>query len=260
MGDEIILGVITMSMLMVILSMVVLIAIINYKRKQEKFLQEKKLMREDFSKQLMQSQIEVQEATFADLGKELHDNVGQLLGSTKMLLGITKRSWPDYPGVLQSADESLTKAIQELRALSKTLNKEWLEQFSFIDNLNTETHRLNAYNYINISFSHTEALPLKTEEQIILFRIVQEAIQNAIKHARSKNIIIQIIEQPHLLTIIVTNDGAGFDTATTSLNGVGIMNMKHRAKLLGGSIGWQSSLEDGTTVTIKLPISQKHEN
>ena len=101
-------------------------------------------MQQEFQQQLLQSQVEVQEHTFEQIGKELHDNVGQLLGSTRMLLGITERSLQQVPPTLSSANETLSKAIQEIRTLSKILNKEWLEQFSFQENLQAEIQRINS--------------------------------------------------------------------------------------------------------------------
>ena len=82
------------------------------------------------------------------------------------------------------------KAINEVRSLSKSLDKEWLQQFDFINNLQTEVNRINAAKTLQIYFSHPEKLLLQPEEQIILFRIVQEAIQNSVKHSQAQQIDI----------------------------------------------------------------------
>ncbi len=210
-------------------------------------------MNEAFEKQLMRSQIEVQEATLSVLGKELHDNVGQLLSSTKMLLGVTERKLENPPDTLLIADETLGKAIQELRSLSKSLDKEWLEQFNFIDNLAAEASRINTSGDLSISFSHPAFLPLNAEKQIILFRIVQEAIQNALKHAHAKTIHITVAEISEALIITIADDGQGFNIKNHKFNGVGISNIRNRTALLGGTAQWDSS-ETGTTILIQLPI------
>ena len=103
-------------------------------------------MKAKYEQELLQSKLETQEQTFQQIGKELHDNVGQLLSTSRMLLGLTERSLPNPPDTLLTANATLGEAISELRSLSKSLDKEWLEQFSFTDNLQTEISRINAGN------------------------------------------------------------------------------------------------------------------
>lgn len=211
------------------------------------------MMKKTFEDALLRSQIEVQEATFSALGQELHDNIGQLLSSTKMLLAITQRNMTSKPETLTIAEETLGKAINELRSLSKSLDKEWLEQFDLIDNLTTEIKRINAGLILEIHFSHHGKLPLKAEEQIILFRIIQEALQNAIKHSEAKNIRIEVETQVENITVNITDDGKGFELISN--DGLGMHNMKHRTKLLGGNITWNTSI-NGSSITIQLPVKE----
>ena len=224
-----------------------------YNERKNKHLEEKRIMTSEFDKQLMQSQLETQEETLSQLSKELHDNIGQLLNSTKLLIGVTQRSLSNPPDTLNTADQTLAKAIQELRSLSKSLNKEWLEQFNFIDNLEAETARINSARSLHIYLSRPDSLPLKSNEQIILFRIVQEALQNALKHANAKNIYITIKNKAALLTIHITDDGSGFDEG--ALQGLGILNIRHRTQLLGGTVQWQPAESGGTRVIIQLPVN-----
>lgn len=225
--------------------------ILSYQNRNLAFKKEKEIMQIQFEQTLFQSQVEVQEATYSILAKELHDNVGQLLSSSKMLLGITQRNPRASPETLTLAEETLGKAITELRALSKSLDKEWLEQFDLIENLTTEINRINAGKMLSIDFSHSGKLPLTSEKQIILFRIIQEGLQNIIKHAQAKNINLEIKTGDLNLSVHIHDDGKGF--SEISGNGLGIRNMKHRAKLLGGTITW-SQPETGSSVTIEIPI------
>lgn len=213
-------------------------------------------MASEFESQLLQSRMETQEETFATLGKELHDNVGQLLNSAKLLIGVTQRKLTDAPDTLAIADETLGTAINELRSLSKSLNKEWLEQFNFIDNLQAEIKRINATDHLQIHFTHTAPLSLKSDEQIILFRIVQEALQNAIKHAQATNINIILKEEANSLYLIIEDDGKGFAEKEKAQSGVGLLNMQHRTKLLGGTIEWKSA-GNGASVIICLPVKNE---
>jgi signal transduction histidine kinase len=222
-----------------------------YNEKKKKHILEKQKMQHDFTNQLLQSQIETQEETFSALSKELHDNIGQLLNSTKLLIGVTQRTLAEPPDTLRIAGETVGTAIQELRALSKSLSKEWLQQFDFMQNLENEGKRINAADSMRIHFVPEKSIPFKRDEQIILFRIVQEALQNTIKHAKAKNVYIDISRTGDVFTIGIRDDGKGFQQGSS--NGVGMMNMQQRTKLLGGTIAWQAT-GNGTNVLIELPL------
>lgn len=251
--EEIFPAIITVSLVVLILSLGIVLAIVNYKRKQEVYFREKKTMQEEFQKQLLQSQVEVQEATLTVLARELHDNVCQLLSSSKMLLGVAQMNSSPVNETIKTADETIGQAINELRTLSKSLDKEWLERFDLVQNLSNEVARINAGQIIMARFSHTGKLALVAEQQIILFRIIQEAMQNAIKHADAKNINIEVVSTSLEILVLIMDDGKGFDKALDG--GFGMQNMKHRTKLLGGNIIWEPA-NPGSTVKIELPIKE----
>lgn len=249
-------AIIIISSIFTLVSAFVIAYVLYFNKRKAKHLEEKDSMTKEFQQQLFQSQIEVQEQTFQQIGKELHDNVGQLLSTSRMLLGLTERNLSNPPDTLLTANATLGQAISELRSLSKSLDKEWLEQFSFTDNLQTEVSRINSGNGVLAEFMTVDSLPLASDEQIILFRIVQEAIQNAIKHGQPKNMLIQIKQEENNFCITISDDGTGFTPRETG-NGMGMSNMKHRTSLLGGSITWNSIPEQGTTVCIFLPLKKE---
>ncbi len=242
------------SSILLLITLFIVMLVMAYLKRDLKFLKEKETMEADFEKQLLQSQLETQEETLNQLSTEIHDNVGQLLNSTKLLIGITQRSLSESPETLQMADETLGKAIQELRSLSKALNREWLQQFNFIENLEGEINRINAVKSLEIQLFRPADISLKAEAQIILFRIVQEILQNSMKHAQAKNIEINIKEDNEILSINIADDGIGFDEVNT-LKSVGTLNIKHRTHLLGGTVRWESSPGSGTSVNIQLPVN-----
>ncbi len=217
-------------------------------------MEEKEKMNSEFEMQLIQSQLETREETMNLLSEELHDNIGQLLNSTKLLIGVAQRSLESPPETLITANDTLAKAIQELRSLSKSLNKEWLEQFRFMDNLEVEINRLNAAKVLQLHLNGPASLPLPSNQQIILFRIVQEVLQNALKHARAENIFVNIISQTNSLIIDIRDDGIGWEDGNAR-NGVGMINIRHRTGLLGGLVSWHSTANKGTRVTIQIPLN-----
>jgi signal transduction histidine kinase len=179
------------------------------------------------------------------------------VSSAKMLVGVAERKLPDVGDSLHQADLSLSKAVHELRLLSKSLNSEWLEQFNFLENLETEANRINSSGEITMTVVHDGALQLAKDRQLIVFRIVQEAFQNSLKHGRPSLINIHVKQQEDKLFITVEDNGKGFDTKDTSKQGFGMTSMKHRALLMGGEVHWRAD-NNGTRVTIEIPHG--HEN
>lgn len=233
--------------------------VLKYQRRALSFVKEKELIQSKFEQTLLQSQIEVQEATFSLLGKELHDNIGQLLSTAKMLLGIAELNLVHPPDTLVTANATVGKAINELRALSKSLNKEWLEKFDLIGNLTAEVARINAAAVVKTSLVCADELSMEADKQIVLFRIIQEAMQNALKHAAAGHININISQSNREIIAIVQDDGTGFSSEGET-GGVGMINMVNRARQLGGKVEWQSNGE-GSVVTITIPLkTELHED
>jgi signal transduction histidine kinase len=239
--------------LLVAIGIIVLFLI--YQKKQLQFILDKQELSNHFQKELLTTRIEAQEETLNQLSRELHDNVGQLLSSSKLLIGVTRRALKGPMEELQLAEETIAKAITELRAMSKSLNKDWLEKFDFIENLDAEARRLNATKEFEITFQHPEIINLPSDRQLVLFRIVQEAFQNSLKHGKANWVNILADQKDSNLRVQIQDNGKGFDISNTSRQGVGMINIKNRAQMLGGSAKWQSG-ETGTAVIIQIPLQE----
>jgi signal transduction histidine kinase len=240
----------------IVLLAISFLGIFIYSRnRQNQLVIRQRLMQEEFEKQLMKVQIEVQEYTSAALSQELHDHIGQLLSSTKILINLSGRSMAEPPDTLKVAETTLAQAIQDLRALAKSLNNDWLSQFNLIENLETEKARINASRTIDLKLEHSGTrLAIQPDVQMMLFRVIQEAIQNCIKHAEANVIVVEIRSEETLLNVTVTDNGRGFRPDDRKPTGVGLMNMQHRTRLIGGRISWHSPPEGGTEVRICLPV------
>ena len=208
-----------------------------------------------FKEELLLAQLETQEYSFNQISQELHDNIGQLLSSTKLLLNIATMKMENVPDTIKTAEQTVGKAIQDLRSLSKSLDKEWLHQFNLIENLEAEKNRINAARTIEVQLiSQYEKLPLEPEAQVMLFRVVQEALQNSIKYASPKHIIIQIKNTDHHFELSIENDGNGFDIKSSKKESSGLRNMEQRTHLLGGTIEWKLVEAKGTVILINIPV------
>jgi len=241
-----------------ILSGIVIFVLLFYQKKRFAHRYQMEEMKHRMEQELLRTQLETQENTFRQVSDELHDNVGQLLSSAKILLAVTERKITDPPESLGTAADTLSRAMQELRALSKSLNKEWLQRFNLVDNLRAEADRINMSRSIVVDVRADEQqLPVPAEAQVMLFRIVQEALQNCLKHAGASSVNVHINSDEDKITILVRDNGKGFAPEDGRPAGLGLLNMRHRTLLLGGDIQWQAAPGQGTMVTICLPIQRQ---
>jgi signal transduction histidine kinase len=227
--------------------------VLYFSKRKNKFYQEKKEMEALFAHELLKIQFETREEALNQMGEELHDHIGQLLSSTKLLLGITERNLHQPPDTLFTAQETLGQAIQDIRALSRSLNREWIEQFNLIENLEIEAARINATMAIGVTLNYASRwLWPDANTQIVLFRIIQEALQNIIKHAEANQVHIEIKTEPDF-QVHITDNGKGFDIEKAAGAGSGLLNIRRRAQLIGGNVKFVSSPHNGCQVIISLP-------
>lgn len=250
---ELITGVIvaTIVFLFIAFFILALLAYINHRKKA--FIQEKQILHDSFSKTLLQSQLEIQEQTFNQISEEIHDNVGQILSLAKVQVNIMNESGEMNREMLNEVKEYISKALTDLRDIAKSLNSERVRTLNIDTTVAYEVERINksgiAYASITIE---GEERKMDEQKKLILFRIVQESLQNIIKHADAKEVEIRFNYLPDLLRTIIWDNGKGFDTGNKS-SGLGLSNIKTRATLAGGGSHIESKPGDGTTIIINMP-------
>lgn len=241
------------GLLVIVLCGFIIYLTMLHRHKKNRMHIEQKIQEERFNEEILNNRIEVQEATFNSVGIELHDNVGQLISTALMLVNMTERDLEVVPPNLTAAAVTLNQSIIELRSLSKSLNKDWLEKFELEQNLFTEVERINTSGEILIELSAIdENLLLLPGQQFLIFRIIQEGIQNVLRHAKASQLKITIQSKPGGVEIFLKDNGVGFNTRTKT-TGIGIPNIRQRALAMGGTAKWISN-NSGTLLTISIPI------
>jgi two-component system NarL family sensor kinase len=209
----------------------------------------------------MRSQIEIQEQTFQNISQEIHDNIGQVLSLAKLNLGTMDTNQPET--LQQKIDDSkklVGKAIQDLRDLSKSLNTDYVSDMGLLRAVEYELEMIGKGGMFSTQLT-LEGLPAKLDSQkeLIIFRIIQEVINNIIKHSKANKILVQVAYLPGNFSIAITDNGTGFDLSLlqgeNSQFGLGLRNMHKRSQLIGASFSITSTLGTGTTVTVSLPLS-----
>ena len=230
--------------------------IIAYKGKQKKVLIEKEQMKTNFDKHLLQTQLEIQEQTLKTISQEIHDNVGQVLSLAKLNLGTFEDTESAYNQTkINDTKQLVSKAINDLRDLSRSLHGDKIAELGLQDAIANELKILQNTGQYQTELKITgESYKLEPQKEMVLFRILQEAINNAIKHSKAKKIQVQLAYQRDLFLLSITDDGVGFNLASlqSGQTGIGLKSMQNRAALIGAGISINSIPGDGTVISIEL--------
>ena len=189
------------------------------------------------------------------LSTDLHDGLGGMISGIKLnLLGVTQ-SYPGYEQ-LQPIIIRIGDAVKELRRIAHNLMPENLLRFGLQAAL-TDLCERSQYPGTSVSFYASGLSPdLPQQEQLTIYRIVQELLSNAIKYASASEILVQCIQTKDQLSITVEDNGTGFDLDQLSeKTGMGLFNVKNRTKYLKGTMEINSGKDIGTTVNVNLKVS-----
>jgi signal transduction histidine kinase len=223
-----------------------------YLKRKNMLLLEKEKMSIRFEQTLLRSKLEIQEETFTYISREIHDNIGQVMSLIRINLNTI--SLPAEDQKLTLMDELIGKAIRDLRNLSHSLDTDLILNTGWAKAAEKLLTDLQKTGTCKTTFITEEKLPaLGNEKSIILFRMIQEIINNIIKHARAKEIEFKAFLEDGRITIKIGDNGKGFDRATVAA-GAGLQNLEIRAKMIDATLFIHTIPGSGTCVTISVNI------
>jgi len=209
-------------------------------------------MKTEYEQTIFKSQLEIQEQTFKNISQEIHDNIGQVLSLAKLNLNVIPKN--EASEKIELTEELLSKAINDLRDLSKSLSAEKIADTGLINALEHEMSIIEKVTKnIKVQFSYNEGPVLISREQIIVtFRIIQELLQNIIKHANASIIKLELIGSENKTTLLLEDNGIGFEKEDLEENktGIGLKNIQQRCKLIGADFYLDSKRGHGTYIKI----------
>ncbi len=244
------------TIIVIILAVSLIFFFSYFQQKKTTFLLKQREIQQRFDEEITKSKLEIQEQALQNISWEIHDNVGQLLSVAKMQLNILQLNVPEnQQSKIQETSDIVGKSLQELRGLAKSLNPDTIKNKGLIESIKLEIDRFNRLNFINSSLKISdEPYNLSNEKEIILFRILQEFSNNTLKYSKAENLVIELKYTDNQLEIYAEDDGIGFDINDKSNHeGIGLLNMESRAKLIGGTIDLKSSENNGTKLYISCP-------
>lgn len=208
-------------------------------------------------KALLERLVTVQEEERRRLARELHDELGQQVTALRLALGKLREVAANRPthDQLDVADGIVTRLDHDFDHLAWALRPAALDEFGLVAALDTFVRRWSEYHRIpaNLEASSIKRLPRDVENH--LYRIVQEGLNNVVKHAQATTAHIRLDQSAHHLRLAIQDNGHGFDPATGDQSGMGILGMRERVALIGGDIEVDSHAGDGTTISVRIPLS-----
>ena len=205
-----------------------------------------------FENELLKSKNELTEALLKKISLEIHDNISPLLTLVKLNLSAIDDSENTY---IKESKLYLVEAIAALRALSQTTNGD----FVLKDGLKAAVLKLsisfNSLNQMKCSFENTidTVIQLNEVNELIIYRCIQELVNNALKHSGANEIKIIFSQSAYLFKVLIIDNGKGFEPSNSQNNGMGLMNIAERITLINGELDIQSIINKGTQITLSVP-------
>lgn len=253
--NKIIAGIIvtTIFLLLVVFFVIVLVAYIN--KRKVGLLAEKKAIQSSYENELLKTQLEVQEQTFGEISQEIHDNIGQALSFIKLTINTVNIDDPvNAKDKLFESKNLITQVIQDLRDLSKTLSTDFITQIGLPKAVEQQLTFLEKSKIFETQFIvNGEHKSYSKKEELIIYRIIQELLNNIVKHSGAKTINVEMNYSDEGLLITVADNGKGFNASKLDQEkGLGLSNMKKRMSLINGHFEIISNENEGTSAIISL--------
>jgi len=208
--------------------------------------------------ELAQQLILMQESTFRSISRELHDDFGQILTAVgTMLQRANKLAGPHQEALrdeLREIHEVVQSTLEKVRSLSQALHPVMLEEVGFESAVDTYIPVFERRTGIAVRYTKTgDSQEISRETSIHLYRVLQEALNNVARHSGSKLAEVRLRRTPGLVTLEIEDHGSGFGDIGHA--GLGLISMRERAELVGGTIEFVEGAGGGALVRLSVPVS-----
>jgi PAS domain S-box-containing protein len=211
---------------------------------------------QNYQRAMTSAVIRAQENERSQLGRELHDNVNQVLTTIKLYMEMIYSGMIEDKELVRKSGQLLQNCIDEIRSISKRLSAPTLGEISLEDSIKELIESINLTNRLEIIYSGHEiaGLQIPQEMHLAIYRIIQEQLNNIIKYAAASLVFITLKKKNGYLSLHITDNGKGFDV-NTKRTGIGITNMQTRAENLNGKFQLSSSPGNGCQLQVQFPLS-----
>ncbi|MBX2957748.1 MAG: hypothetical protein KF846_16405 [Cyclobacteriaceae bacterium] len=260
--SEVVLILIGSTLITLILAILIILAVFIGQRRKFRHRKEMIELKSNYDKEVLRTQLETQTQTFETISQELHDNVGNLISMAMVHL-----KTPALQGDRQQFNEIhklLDEAMNILRDISRSINPDNIHRRGLVQSIRNELERLRKSKSFKVAYkSDGVEFDIDSQKQIILFRIVQETINNIIKHSGADTVSVTLSFNAPSFSIVIQDNGRGFlhqPDQGDYLNHSGLQNMMKRARMIGGELTIDSALDCGTKVCIAYMESKDEQS
>lgn len=253
---EIVFLILSASITILLVSIGLVLFLVFFIRTKSRNLRQQYLLEEQYKKELFAAQIEIKDQVLQHVGRELHDNIGQLLTVARIhIKGLVKINDNEK---LAEVNNITATALDELRKLSKTLISGGYERDAPLPELIEQEMNMIEKTGVIKAYLHIEGKEYKlgADYEIFCFRILQEFVSNALKYSGCENLFFELQYLPDLFIFTLRDDGKGFDTVNIT-RGNGLNNIENRAKMIGATYQLISQENKGTKLTFQLKPNNK---
>ena len=250
--NDIILSIVAVTLLILLLIAGIALTFFMANRqrmRQEQILTETKL---SFERELRIVETEVSEHIMGQFARELHDNIGNSLWAVNIEIENKKLDYPENKEGYKTIQVYLDEVSRQLRLLSRTLNNDFIGNSGLLVAIQLEVDRLNTLRRFTVQLDDDSGVvSLEKDQELMVFRILQEITQNALKHSGAKQVTISVKSDP--FELLVNDDGKGFDyeTIVNSNKASGLRNILKRAQLARLNCTIHTKPGEGTTYILK---------
>jgi len=253
--NEVFLAVLLTTVIFLFLSIAIVFLMLYFQKKKFQYAKERGELEKQYGEQLLQSRLEMQEQTFETISDEIHDNVGQLLSLAKLQLSILEQNEISDKSLITEIKGNVGNALTDLRDIAKSLSTSRIQELSLLQAVEQELQRIGRAGVIVCKVAVTgNEQQIAEQKKIIIFRIVQESLQNILKHAQATTINVEF-DFSEQLNIIIEDNGVGFSAGEKVKieTGLGLQNIVKRATLINGEATINSIINNGTKITLTIP-------
>jgi PAS domain S-box-containing protein len=222
---------------------------------------EERLLQQEVQKQklIARAMVDAQEKERAEIGKELHDNINQILSTTKLYLELAKNDNKERISLINRSAGNIHEAIHEIRNISRSLVPASIGDLGLLDSITDLVENLRTTRTLHVEFYPAGKFEesISDQKKLMLFRIIQEQVNNVLKHSRAQNLIIELTleEKANNIELNITDDGIGFNPENIkNKKGQGLSNIMSRADLFGGNVKINSAPGKGCQIKVQVPV------
>lgn len=244
---------------MLLLAFSIIFFVVFYQKRILSEQLKRKLLEAEYQQKMLQAALESQEKERSRLASDLHDSVGAMLSTIRLTLHPVVKAGNGQP--LDHTKQLLDETIETVRRISRDLLPSGLEKFGLTYSVQEMCERINLSGIIEVNFSETGTpVAMDKKREVLVYRIIQEMVNNTIRHSKASMLKIQMV-WADTLQLVIQDNGEGFNfegfrnNTASSKAGLGLYSIETRVSLLGASLGYDSVFPKGSQFTVKIPTA-----